>query len=119
MRVATSDENRCQAIKPNGERCKLEAVNNDYCYTHDPERIQRVKDARLERERIYEENWGKGERLREIVEIIQNVCRARGWFLNVQHLDNINWSHVAIKIDKYFSSNLYNIGGNVELLYHI
>jgi hypothetical protein len=68
---------RCAAITSAGERCKLDATNGSYCWSHDPENA----DERRRRARRGGKARGAGE-LSEIKRLLEDltsrVLRAEG-----------------------------------------
>jgi hypothetical protein len=67
---------RCAAITSAGERCKLDATNGSYCWSHDPENA----DERRRRARRGGKAKGAGELgelKRELRTVIDDVLKGR------------------------------------------
>ncbi len=91
----------CKATTEAGAKCKLGAGASGYCHIHDPERIAARMEAQAAEEKVRDEHWKKGERLREVVELVQSVARSRGWDTWTQHIDGEKWQFATVVVERY------------------
>src|SRR5215210_1578685 len=70
---------RCAAIKPNGERCKVEAIpDSEWCWSHDPD----YEQARRRRASKAGKRGGRGRPQAEIASIKEEIRAVIGGVLS-------------------------------------
>lgn len=97
-------EGKCKAITSNGNQCGLKAGQSGYCHIHDPEKIAKRKTAQKESEEEREKAWAKGEKLREVIEVIDKVCEAKGWSSYITNRDWKEWKYATISVERVVKS---------------
>lgn len=99
-------DKRCKAMVANGHQCSLKPGKSGYCHIHDPEKIAARKKA-----------WAKGEKLREIIGIVERVSKAKGWSSHVTSKDEDNWKYASVSVSRYVSTGLAgeNIAGVFDI----
>lgn len=102
--------NTCKATTKSGKPCKLKASTNGFCHLHDPVQIKQRKQQRRETERRKAE---QAKPLKEIIEVVKNVCTAKGWNSYVDTLDNKNWEFATLNIYRYFQNR--ELAGFIEI----
>ncbi|MBI2861494.1 MAG: nucleotide-binding protein [Chloroflexi bacterium] len=90
-------ETTCIGTTASGEPCKLKPGSSGYCHIHDPAKVQERELAQKAREKA----WEKGYRLREVLEAISTVCRAKGWEFEISSLDEEEWKYATIQVSTY------------------
>ncbi|WP_420642467.1 hypothetical protein [Candidatus Leptofilum sp.] len=96
-------ENKCKGITNNGEQCRLNAGKSGYCHLHDPLKQKERKEAQLAKREKSEREWAKGEKLREVIEIVQNTCKAKGWRSFTKNTDYKQWRYATVVFSRYVS----------------
>lgn len=88
---------KCKAKTSSGTRCNLNANASGYCHLHDPERIK-------ERAELKKGNWEKGNKMREVLEVVHKTCSAKGWKSYNSNIDEENWKYATVSVERYVSS---------------
>lgn len=98
------DEDRCKGKTVSGERCKLRRGSSGYCHIHDPERAAEREAAQEAAEEARQKTWAKGEKLREVLEIVESTCRAKGWAYNAKNVDCREWRYASVEVSRTVST---------------
>jgi hypothetical protein len=101
--------NRCKAKTSAGERCTLKASSSGFCHIHDPEKIARRAADRKAAKEVREKARAKGARLREVLGIILQTCRAKGWKALVSNIDEENWRYATISVSRTVTTGTFPI----------
>jgi hypothetical protein len=92
---------QCKAITPKGKHCSLKPGKSGYCHIHDPEKIAARQAAQKQAEEGRKRAWAKGEKLREVIEVVKRVCKAKGWLSEVMSQDSDNWKYASVSVGRY------------------
>ena len=89
--------NNCKAKTKAGKRCNLKANESGYCHIHDPKKSE---------ERITQKKakWDKGNKMREVLDVINKTCDAKGWKSYNSNLDEENWKYATVSVERYVMS---------------
>lgn len=68
----------CKAITEAGEQCRLKAGTSGYCHVQDPTKVAARKATQEAIENERHASWKKGEKLREVLEVIETTYHAAG-----------------------------------------
>lgn len=90
----------CKAITKAGEPCNVKANNSGYCHIHDPVVIQKRQRAKQEAEKKKQETYKKGEKLRQVLDIIKSTCIAKSWDFKVINIDKKNWKYGRVEVSR-------------------
>lgn len=96
---ANPDE-RCKSSNTAGERCSLRAGVSGYCHIHDPERRAQRETSQRAAKEARQKAWAKGGHLRQVLEVIQRTCRAKGWNASVTSKDEENWRYATVTAER-------------------
>lgn len=88
---------KCKAKTRSGTQCNLTADTSGYCHLHDPEKIKSHAEQK-------KANWDKGNKMREILEVVHRTCSAKGWKSYTSNLDEDNWKYATVSVERYVSS---------------
>lgn len=93
----------CKAKTASGKQCSLKPGISGYCHIHDPAKIadRRTLQESAEKEQLVA--WSKGERLREVLEIIQSTALAVGWTCYTKSVDKVNWRFATVYVSRAVS----------------
>ena len=89
--------NNCKGKTKSGERCNLVAEKSGYCHIHDPQKIK----ERLAQKKA---NFKKGDKMREVLNVIHKTCDAKGWKSYNSNLDEENWKYATVSVERYVIS---------------
>lgn len=90
----------CQAKTASGTECRMKAGSSGYCHIHDPSEIAKREAKRKADQEAWAESYAKGERLREVLGIIEDICKAKGWVFYESSLDEDNWRYATISVER-------------------
>jgi hypothetical protein len=106
-------DNRCKATTTSGEQCRLPSGGSGYCHIHDPDAIAKRQATKQVTEQRQKEQWAKGNRLREVIEVVESTSRAKGWTPRKMSLDKSNWRYATIAVARSTSSS--QVTGIIEV----
>lgn len=92
---------RCKATKVNGKHCSLQPGKSGYCHIHDPEKIAARQAVQKKAGEKRKKAWAKGEKLREVIKVVEQVCNAKGWTSDVTSRDYVNWKYASVSVRRY------------------
>ncbi len=101
--------NRCKGKTSAGERCTLKAGTSGFCHIHDPQKVAERAAEKEAAEEAREKAWAKGARLREVLGIILETCRAKGWEASVLSTDEENWRYATVDVSRTVSTGVVSI----------
>ena len=122
--VAQQDEyekqmsnNNCKANTTSGKRCALKAGPSGYCHLHDPAKIAERAARQKVREEAHQKAWAKGERLREVVDLVLKISKAKGWQASTISQDKDNWQYATVSVERNRNTPLgtYPIIGSFDI----
>jgi hypothetical protein len=93
----------CKAITASGKECNLKPGASGYCHIHDPAKIAERKAKQKSAEKERQAVWSKGDRLREVLKIIQSTAKAAGWTSITKSKDTVNWRYATIYVSRSVS----------------
>jgi hypothetical protein len=97
------DRKFCQAKTKSGQQCKLPAGESGYCHIHDPSKIEKRKSSRDEATKLAQT---KGRQLEEIIDVIIDTARAKGWFARVSNMDRTDWQFATVDVSRSYYTSL-------------
>lgn len=93
----------CKAITASGEQCAIKPGASGYCHIHNPAKIAERKAHQEVAEKEQQAAWSKGERLREVLDIIQSTAQAAGWTCFTKSKDTVNWRYATVYVSRAVS----------------
>lgn len=108
---------KCKAITAQGNQCNLKPDESGYCHIHNPVKIAARQAIQIEAEENRKKAWAKGKELREVIDLVEKVCEAKGWSFCVTNRDWDNWKYATVAVERNIpSGNRYeNITGIFDI----
>jgi hypothetical protein len=100
-----ANDSLCKATTASGKQCNIKPGNSGYCHIHDSVKIAERKALRESAEKELQKSWSKGERLREVLKIIESTAEAAGWICYTKSRDEINWRYATVNVSRTVSSD--------------
>jgi len=97
-------ESKCKATTAKGVQCNLQSKPSGYCQIHDPDNIAARKAAKKAAEEQKQSARVKGNRLREVIDVVHNTCRAKGWTCYTASRDAKEWRYAIVSVERFTSS---------------
>lgn len=91
--MAKNKENICKGTTQSGTLCKRKAGESGYCSQHNPETLKK-------QEKEKEENQKKEEHLNDLVNMVINTSRTKGWDVYLKSIDDDNWRYASLSVSR-------------------
>ena len=92
---------QCKGKTKAGYDCKNKAIKDGYCKMHHPDEIakkeEKIKESSVQKEKIH-----------EVLELIENTARAKGWSYRLDSYDSKYNRYATIVVRKNVESDSYS-----------
>lgn len=89
------------------------AGDTGFCHLHDPAKAEERRAAQIAAQQESEKRWAKGEKLREVLRVVENTCKAKGWGSYPKSVDRQQWRYATISFSRRVSA--HNVEGVFDI----
>lgn len=91
--MSKKKENICKGTTQSGSPCKRKAGGTGYCNQHDPDTLNKKENEKKEIKK-------KENNLNDLVNMVINTTRAKGWDPYLKSIDEDNWRFASLSVSR-------------------